>query len=102
MRCDNPDCRGAALVVLLCIIGLLLSTIFIARSYFREVEIDPPVVTHLVDAGVAKAYMIKELTGHEFPPEIARHAVISFSGTSVAVDTEKLNIWLGKNWESKK
>jgi len=100
MRYEEPDTKGVALIILICFIGLFALTVFSGWTYFKEPE--TVIVERVTKEGQAKAIMIKELTGHEFPPEVAKWAVISFSGTSVAVDTDKLNIWLGKNWESKK
>lgn len=100
MRYEEPDCKGAAYIILTCFVGLFLVVAFGAWAFYKEPE--TVIVERVTKEGQAKAIMIKELTGYEFPPEVAKWADVTFSGTSVAVDTEKLNIWLGRNWESKK
>lgn len=99
-RYEEPDTKGAVVVITFCFIGLFLTVAFGAWAYFQE----PEVVTVEVvsEEGQAKAHMIRELTGIEFPPEIAKWANISFSGTTVAIETHSINMWDGKNWESKK
>jgi len=93
-RYEEPDTKGAALIVLIVLIGLLALAVFNAWSYLNPKETG-------MDEGQAKAIMIMELTGKEFPPEVARHAVVSFSGTSVAIETHSINLWDGKTWKSK-
>jgi len=94
---EEPEIKISAPFITVCFVGLLLITILGALVYFSSTE--PPDIG--VDEGSAKSIMIEQLTGLNFPPDIAKHANVTFSGTSVTIDTEKLNVWLGKNWNSK-
>lgn len=94
---SEPDTKGAALIILICLIGLFAVTAFGAWAYFKEPE--TIIVEQVSEEGVAKAAMILELTGYDFPPEMAKWAVISFSGTSVAIETHSINLWDGKKWK---
>ena len=97
MICEEPDTKGAAVVIALCFIGLFLSVALSVWSYFKEPE--TIIVEQVSEEGAAKAHMIRELTGIEFPPEIAKWAVISFSGTTVSIETHSINLWDGKKWK---
>lgn len=87
--------------ILLFIVLLFLIIYTFHLRGLASAEVEPIIIEKISDEGVAKAQMIFELTGKEFPPEVAKWADITFSGSTVSIDTEKLNIWLGKNWESK-
>jgi len=86
-------------------VGIILLVFIIGFVVAYQVSIseidEPENVVLTISEGQAKAVMIEQLTGQRFPPEIAQWAVVTFSGTSVEVETDKLNIWLGRNWESK-
>lgn len=86
----EPDVRGAVMVFIIIIIGLVIimivGTSLLAEKYNTTEEVVSP-------EGVAKAHMIKELTGYEFPPDVAKWANINFSGTTVSVETHKIDIW---------
>jgi len=96
----EPDLKGAGAILIACLFALCFLVIaFGAWAYYKE---EQPVVVEIVsEEGAAKAHMIKELTGLELPPEVAKWANVTFSGTSVAVDTDSLNIWLGRQWKEK-
>ena len=96
MICEEPDCKGAALILALCFTGLLVTIAFGTWTYFRY---DPVRVEIASEEGAAKAHMIRELTGLEFPPEIAKWANINFSGTTVSIETHSINLWDGKEWK---
>lgn len=98
----RQELSGAAFLLAFCTFGLLLAVAFGAWAYYKDKPIGhPPVVEVVSEEGVAKATMIKELTGIEFPPEVARWANVNFTGTDVSIDTESFNVWLGKNWKEK-
>ena len=98
---DEPDVKGSALILAICFVGLFLLTVFGGLAYFASDE--PPEIVEVVsDEGYAKSIMIEELTGITFPPGVAKWATVTFSGTSVSIETEELNVWLGKNWDSKR
>ena len=102
-RFEEPDCRGAAYIIMTCLFGLLLAVAFGAWAYFHggPVSASQPqevVIEVVSEEGFAKAVMIFELTGYEFPPEIAKWAEVKFSGTSVQIETHAINLFDGKKW----
>ena len=98
MRYDEPDCKGTAFIILTCIVGLFAAIIFGAWCFFAEAPQPPHIVEIVSEEGTAKAVMIYELTGYEFPPEIAKWARVTFSGTSVQIETHAINLFDGKKW----
>lgn len=50
-----------------------------------------------IEEGTAKAQMIERLTGIEFTPEVAKHATVTFTGTTVQIETHALNVWEGQH-----
>lgn len=102
---EEPDCRGAALIISVCFVGLLLSVAFVAWAYFKEEAPAPPIIIEVVsEEGQAKAMMIEELTGLRFTPDVAKYATVTFSGTTVQIETHAINIWEGRHagWREKK
>ena len=96
----EPDVKGAGLILVAVLFFLLIFTIaFGAWAFYKEGQ--PVIVEVVSEEGQAKAAMILQLTGIEFPPEVAKWATVSFSGTSVSIETSALNVWLGKNWKEK-
>ena len=98
MRYDEPDCKGDAFIILTCIVGLFAAIVFGAWCFFAEAPQPPQIVEVVSDEGQAKAVMIYELTGYEFPPDIAKWADVKFSGSTVSIDTHTINLWDGKQW----
>lgn len=94
---EEPDTKGAALIILICFVGLFALTVFSGWAYFKEPQ--EVIVEQISEEGVAKSHMIRELTGIEFPPEIAKWANITFSGTTVSIETHSINMWDGKEWK---
>jgi len=74
---------------------ILFTSAFGAWAYYRPL---PEPIELVSEEGAAKAAMIKQLTGIEFPPEIAKWATITFSGTTVSIETQSINLWDGKKW----
>lgn len=85
---DNEVVR-LTIIAFACIMFFIGVIITIGLMVPQTTETVEPVV----EEGVAKAMMIKELTGLEFPPEVAKWANINFSGTTVSVETHKIDIW---------
>ena len=97
--------RGQSAYLAALFIGALVVVASFALLKFREApaQAEPVVVEVVSDEGMAKAMMIEELTGLRFTPDVAKWATITFSGTTVQIETHAINVWEGRHagWREK-